>query len=92
MTGFGASSLDFTLEFDVKSDAWQKVFDTRHAVLTSILERFNELGIAFAYPTQTSYTTAPDGTLIYPFPAEQPASPAPQPAPRRKGGGTSATD
>jgi small-conductance mechanosensitive channel len=91
MTGFGASSLDFTLEFDVKSDAWQKVFDTRHAVLTSILERFNELGIAFAYPTQTSYTAAPDGTLIYPWPVEQASEPAPKPARRRKGGGTSAS-
>jgi len=60
-------------------------------VLTSILERFNELGIAFAYPTQTSYTAAPDGTLIYPWPMEQAPEPAPKPARRRKGGGTSAS-
>ena len=72
MTGFGASSLDFTLEFDVKSDAWQKVFDTRHAVLVALLERFNEEGIEFAYPTQTSFTAAPDGTLIMPYPDVQP--------------------
>ncbi len=91
MTGFGASSLDFTLEFDVKSDAWQKVFDTRHAVLVALLERFNEEGIEFAYPTQTSYTAAPDGTLIYPYPVEGAPSPAPKPAKRRKGGGTSAS-
>lgn len=67
MTGFGTSSLDFTLEFDVKSDAWQKVFDTRHAVLIALLKRFNDEGIEFAYPTQTSFTAAPDGTLIMPY-------------------------
>jgi small-conductance mechanosensitive channel len=68
MTGFGDSSLDFTLEFDVKSEAWQKVFETRHQVLVAILKRFNEEGIEFAYPTQTSFTAAPDGTLIMPYP------------------------
>jgi small-conductance mechanosensitive channel len=72
MTGFGASSLDFTLEFDVKSDAWQKVFDTRHAVLVAILERFNEEKIEFAYPTTTNFTAAPDGTMIMPYPEVQP--------------------
>ena len=30
--------------------------------------RFAELGIAFAYPTQTTYTAAPDGTLVMPWP------------------------
>jgi small-conductance mechanosensitive channel len=72
MTGFGASSLDFTLEFDVKSDAWQKVFDTRHAVLVALLERFNAEGIEFAYPTTTNFTAAPDGTLVMPYPEVQP--------------------
>ena len=70
MVGFGESSLDFTLEFDVKSEAWQKVFDTRHQVLVAMLKRFNEEGIAFAYPTQTSFTAAPDGSLILPYPPE----------------------
>jgi small-conductance mechanosensitive channel len=71
MTGFGDSSLDFTLEFDVKSEAWQKVFDARSAVLVSMLHRFNKEGIEFAYPTQTSFTAAPDGTLIMPYPEVQ---------------------
>ena len=71
MTGFGDSSLDFTLEFDVKSDAWQKVFDTRHAVLVAILERFNEEKIEFAYPTTTNFTAAPDGTMVMPYPDVQ---------------------
>jgi small-conductance mechanosensitive channel len=91
MTGLGASSLDFSFEFDVKSEVWQKVFEARHQVLVAFVTRFSEEGIEFAYPTQTSYTAAPDGTLIYPYPVEQPPSPAPKPAPRRKGGGTSAS-
>ncbi|HMG45936.1 MAG TPA: mechanosensitive ion channel domain-containing protein [Allosphingosinicella sp.] len=71
MTGYGASSLDFELQFDVKSEVWQKVFDARSQVLIALLRRFNDEGIAFAYPTQTSFTAAPDGTLIMPYPAEE---------------------
>jgi small-conductance mechanosensitive channel len=68
LTGFGASSLDFTLEIDVRSEIWQEVFETRHEVLIKILDLFNAQGIAFAYPTQTSFTAAPDGTLVMPYP------------------------
>jgi small-conductance mechanosensitive channel len=71
LTGYGASSLDFELQFDVKSEVWQKVFDARHQVLIALLRRFNEEGIEFAYPTQTSFTAAPDGTLIMPYPTEE---------------------
>ena len=67
LTGFGASSLDFTLEIDVRSEVWQEVFETRHEVLVKILSLFNAQGIAFAYPTQTSFTAAPDGTLVMPY-------------------------
>lgn len=93
MTGFGASSLDFGLEFDVKTEVWQKVFDARHQVLVALLARFNAEGIEFAYPTQTSFTAAPDGTFILPYATETPPAPAPapKPAPRRKAGGTKAS-
>jgi len=92
MAGFGVSSLDYALEFDVKSEVWQKVFEARHQVLVALLERFNADGIEFAYPTQISFTAAPDGTFIMPYPPEEPGpSPAPKPATRRKGGGTSAS-
>jgi small-conductance mechanosensitive channel len=92
MTGYGASSLDFGLEFDVKTEVWQKVFDARHQVLVALLKRFNAEGIEFAYPTQTSFTAAPDGTFILPYPVEEPTpAPGPKPATRRKGAGTSAS-
>jgi small-conductance mechanosensitive channel len=71
MTGYGASSLDFAFEFDVKSEVWQKVFDARSQVLIAILQRFNAEGIVFAYPSQTSFTAAPDGTLIMPYPEDE---------------------
>ena len=29
-------------------------------------------GIEFAYPTQTTFTAAPDGTMIMPYPQVQP--------------------
>ena len=79
------------------------MFDTRHAVLVAILERFNEEKIEFAYPTTTNFTAAPDGTMIMPYAEVQPvkrvdlrddersAAPEAKPAKRRKGGGTSAS-
>lgn len=71
MTGYGDSSLDFSFEFDVKSEVWQKVFEARHQVLVALLKRFNEEKIEFAYPTQVGFTAAPDGTLIMPYPPEE---------------------
>ena len=75
MTGYGASSLDFSFEFDVKSEVWQKVFEARHQVLVALLQRFSRDGIEFAYPTQISFTAAPDGTLVMPYPAEEEGEP-----------------
>lgn len=69
-TAFGASSLDFLLEFDTASD-FHSFFAGRHAVGLAIMERFNAEGIALAYPTQTTYTAAPDGRLVMPY-AEAP--------------------
>jgi small-conductance mechanosensitive channel len=71
MIGYGDSSLDFSFEFDVKSEVWQKVFEARHQVLVALLKRFNEEKIEFAYPTQVGFTAAPDGTLIMPYPPEE---------------------
>ncbi|HYI64040.1 MAG TPA: mechanosensitive ion channel domain-containing protein [Allosphingosinicella sp.] len=73
MVGYGASSLDFEFQFDVRSEVWQKVFDARSQVLIALLQRFNAEGIEFAYPTQTSFTAAPDGTPIMPYPVEEKA-------------------
>jgi len=68
MTAFGPSSLDFELQFDVDSTEFEFAFQTRSAVCIALLRRFSEEGIAFAYPTQTSFTAAPDGTHVMPYP------------------------
>lgn len=70
---FGASSLDFELEFDVIPGEWDKVYAIRHGVGIAILEAFNARGIEFAYPTQTSFTAAPDGRMILPYPGREDA-------------------
>jgi small-conductance mechanosensitive channel len=77
-TTFAPSSLDFQLVFDVPSEDIDVMFDSRHAVGIAIAQRFAKEGIEFAYPTQTTYTAAPDGTLVMPYaaPVSAPAKPA----------------
>jgi len=71
MTGFGDSSLNYEVQFDVVSEVYDEVFAARSLVCIAILQRFNAEGIEFAYPTQTSFTAAPDGTIIMPYPDVQ---------------------
>lgn len=66
--GFGDSALDFELDFDIMSTDFEVVFAGRHAIGLAIFEAFNEAGLEFAYPTQTTFTSAPDGTMIMPYP------------------------
>ena len=77
-TTFAPSSLDFQLVFDVPSEDIDVMFASRHSVGIAIAERFASEGIEFAYPTQTTYTAAPDGTLVMPYAAlaSAPAKPA----------------
>jgi small-conductance mechanosensitive channel len=67
MIGLGASSLDFELQFDVHSNVYDEVFSTQSLVLIAILKAFNDARIEFAYPTQTTFTAAPDGRLVMPY-------------------------
>lgn len=80
MTGFGDSTLDFELQFDVSSTDYEFVYRTRSDVCIDILDAFNQANIQTAYPTQTTFTAAPDGTLIMPYPTASPAA-APEPQP-----------
>ncbi len=64
---FGTSSIDFDIQFDVPNDDYAAVFAARHAIALALVERFAREGIAFAYPTQVSYSAAPDGTLVMPW-------------------------
>ena len=68
IVNFGASSIDYELRFDVNSDVYEEVFSARHTIAIRLLKAFNERGIEFAYPTQTSFTAAPSGEMIMPYP------------------------
>lgn len=65
-TGFGASSIDFELVFFVTVPELVAMLAARQAVGFAMVRRLAELGVEFAYPTQTSFTAAPDGRLIDP--------------------------
>ena len=66
--GFGPSSLDYELLFDAQVHEIPAAKTAFQAVGMAILRTFVAQGIEFAYPTQTSFTAAPDGTLILPYP------------------------
>lgn len=67
ITQFGASSIDFELMFHVESTDMAEFARVRQEVMLAMLRRFAELGVEFAYPTQTTFTAAPDGTLVMPY-------------------------
>jgi small-conductance mechanosensitive channel len=43
------------------------VFRIRNGICIAILETFAREGISFAYPTQTTFTAAPDGRMVMPY-------------------------
>lgn len=69
LTGFGASSLDYELLFFHKGRDAEALFAKRQAIVIDLLRRFAAAGIEFAYPTQTTFTAAPDGKLVMPYAA-----------------------
>jgi small-conductance mechanosensitive channel len=73
---FGPSSLDFEVEFDLFSPELENLHGTRHKIGIGILSRFNAEGIEFAYPTQTSFTAAPDGTRVMPYNGDSASEPS----------------
>lgn len=76
---FGPSSLDFELLFDVFSDDYDVVTAARTDVAIRLFEAMTAAGYSFAYPTQTTFTAAPDGRMILPY-AESVTMKAPDPA------------
>lgn len=72
MTGFGDSSLDFQLIYDNSNLDFSVNAADRTAIMVGLIETFKVEGIDFAYPTQTTFTSAPDGTMIMPYPQVQP--------------------
>jgi len=67
LLAFAPSSIDFELIFDVGTTDQNKVAADRAAVAVALLKSFAEHKLSFAYPTQTTFTAAPDGTLVMPY-------------------------
>lgn len=66
-TAFGASSLDFEVHFFVHGHDINEADAVRHKVGIMIMRHFAAEGLEFAYPTQTTFTAAPDGTYVWPY-------------------------
>ncbi|MDR7058627.1 small-conductance mechanosensitive channel [Sphingopyxis sp. BE235] len=64
---FGPSSLDFELIFDVFSDDYDVVAAARTDIAIRVFDAMAKSDYEFAYPTQTTFTAAPDGTMIMPY-------------------------
>lgn len=64
---FSPSSLDFQLIYEVHQADPGAAMDRKTQINIRILEAFAEKGIAFAYPTQTTFTAAPDGRMVMPY-------------------------
>jgi small-conductance mechanosensitive channel len=69
---FAPSSIDFELVFHTESPDMADFMSVRQAIMLGLMRTFAELGVEFAYPTQTSFTAGPDGKAIMPYPEVQP--------------------
>jgi small-conductance mechanosensitive channel len=67
MTAFADSSLTFELLYDSRSIDLDHIAEDRTAIMLEIIRKFGAAGIEFAYPTQTTFTAAPDGTMVMPY-------------------------
>jgi len=67
VTALGASSLDHELVYDDSSRENDELARNRAAIILALINRFAAEKIDFAYPTQTTFTAAPDGTLVMPY-------------------------
>jgi small-conductance mechanosensitive channel len=83
-TQFGPSSIDCELVYDDRSVDPDTLAKHKSAIILGIMKRFAADGIEFAYPTQTTFTAAPDGTMIMPYASVQPVTQVDAP-PKKRG-------
>jgi MscS family membrane protein len=74
MSGYGASSLDVMVYFFFKVKSWSEELRERHHVLLEIMRLARELGVVFAFPTQTLHVES----LASPGAARVVAAPRPR--------------
>ncbi len=80
-TAFGPSSIDCEIVYDDKTVDADAIARHKSAIILGVMRVFDREKIDFAYPTQTTFTAAPDGTMIMPYAQVQPVAPV---EPRRK--------
>ncbi len=69
---FGPSSIDCDLVYDDRSTDADALAKHKSAIIVAIMRIFARDKIDFAYPTQTTFTAAPDGSMIMPYASVQP--------------------
>ena len=72
--GLGPSAIEVELVYDDRTTNPDTLAAHKSTIIAGVLSAFAEHGIAFAYPTQTTFTAAPDGTLVMPWVAPLPAT------------------
>ena len=72
-TAFAASSIDCELVYDDRTISPDTLAHHKSEVIIGIARAFEREKIEFAYPTQTTYTAAPDGTLVMPWAPPKPS-------------------
>jgi len=63
----GPSAIDAELLYDDRTNDADKLAAHKSAIIIGVMRALAGQGIAFAYPTQTTFTAAPDGTLVMPW-------------------------
>jgi small-conductance mechanosensitive channel len=66
-TAFAPSSIDCELVYDDRTISPDTLAHHKAEVIVGIARAFAREKIDFAYPTQTTFTAAPDGTLVMPW-------------------------
>jgi small-conductance mechanosensitive channel len=69
---FGPAGIDHELQFSHQGLDAEALFDKRAAIILGLLGRFADEGLALSYPTQTTFTAAPDGSLVMPYAVSAP--------------------
>jgi small-conductance mechanosensitive channel len=66
-TAFAPSSIDCELVYDDRTINPDTLAHHKSDIIIGVARAFEREKVEFAYPTQTTYTAAPDGTLVMPW-------------------------
>jgi len=66
-TAFAPSSIDCELVYDDRTISPDALAHHKSDIMVGLARAFAKENIGFAYPTQTTFTAAPDGSLVMPW-------------------------